>query len=384
MNYKDFGHGSSGVLSKITPFWGGDRCFDPDPLPPDWRFPVQMWPLLNEANRQLMLLEGVGRSLPNPAILLGPMRDREAILSSRIEGTFATPRELLLYELDPTEAASEADPRNQHREVANYVAALEHADSSPLVIALPLIRQLHQLLLDGVRGDNKEPGAFRNQQVAIGSTARFVPPPPERLHDFLEQLDTHLLSESQKYDPLVDCFLVHYQFETIHPFADGNGRVGRLLLTLMIRERCALTQPWLHMSEYFARDHEGYCERLYQVSSQSAWNDWIEYCLEGVIDLAAATVERCDRLRRLREQHFGRLSQTRGAVRLHDIVEGLYKTPIVTVADLPDRLGVTYPTAKSDVEKLKKIGILKEWIGSQPKTYYSPEIFAIAYEGLED
>ncbi|MGL4513906.1 MAG: Fic family protein [Lacipirellulaceae bacterium] len=383
MQYNDFGPHSPGQLSAITAFWGGDRCFDPSPLPPEWRFPEPLWPLLNEANRQLMLLEGVARSLPNPAILLGPMRDREAILSSRMEGTFATPRQLLLYEVDPQLADSEHDPRNQHREVANYAKAFEHAVASPLPVGLTLIRQLHQLLMDGVRGVDREPGKIRTRQVAIGSGARFIPPPPERLADFLGDLNAYLHTESSRFDPLVDCFLVHYQFEAIHPFADGNGRVGRLLLTLMVQQRCGLSLPWLHLSEYFDRDHDEYCGHLYRVSSRGGWSSWIEYCLKGVVELAAQTVQRCDRLRSLREDYYRRLSLTKGAVRLNEIVEGLFRTPIVTASDLPSRMGVTLPTAYKDAEKLESLGIVRLMEGHYPKTYYAPEIFAIAYEGLE-
>lgn len=384
MQIKDFGPKSPGNLARITPFLGGEHSFEPAPLPPDWQFPLKLWPVLNEANRRLMLLEGVGRSLPNPAILLGPIRDREAILSSRMEGTFATPREMLLYELDPREAADVDDPLNQHREVANYARALEHASESPLPVGLPLIRQLHQLLMDGVRGADKEPGAFRARQVAIGSAARFIPPAAEKLHNFLDQLDSYFHVTGKKYDPLVDCFLVHYQFEAIHPFADGNGRVGRLLLTVMIQQLCGLSQPWLHISESFGEDHEEYCGRLYRVSADGDWAQWIEYCLKSVVELANKTIERCDRLRQLREDQQTRLPAGRGDVRLRPIVDLLFQTPVLRITELAGQLGVAYPTAQKDVEKLIQAGILAELPDAYPKTYYAPEIFAIAYEGLDE
>lgn len=383
MQTKDFGPESPGQLREIEEFWGGKHCFDPDPLPPAWEFPEKLWPVLQEAHRQLMLLEGVGRSLPNPAILLGPMRDREAILSSRMEGTFATPRELLLFELAPKEALSENDPVNQHREVANYAKALEHAVASPLPVGLTLIRQLHQLLLDGVRGKDKEPGKYRTGQVAIGSNDRFVPPPGHRLADFLDHFDAYLQLERTGYDPLVDCFLAHYQLETIHPFADGNGRVGRLLLTLMIQQSCGLTQPWLNPSEHFDQDHDEYCGLMYRVSSQGGWAEWIGYCLRGVAIVAARTVERCDALRSLRDAYYQRLAQARGSLRLNEIVEGLFQTPVFSVADLPNRLNISRPTADADARKLEEMGIVREVSDYRPRTYYAPEIFAIAYEGLE-
>ncbi|TWT94787.1 Adenosine monophosphate-protein transferase SoFic [Botrimarina colliarenosi] len=383
MQHSDFGPGASGHLSEIAPFWGGAYCFDPDPLPPTWEFPADLWPVLNEANKQLMLLEGIGRSLPNPAILLRPLRDREAILSSRMEGTMATPRQLLLYELDPREAASEEDPRNMHREVANYARALDYALTSPLPTGLTLIRQLHAILMDGVRGKNRDPGQFRRQQVAIGAPARYVPPAPGRLQDFLDPFDAYLHLERKRYDPLVDCFVTHYQLEAIHPFSDGNGRIGRLLLTLMIQRCCGMTQPWLHMSEYYEADHQQYCDRMYRVSTEGAWSDWIGYCLKGVAQQATKTIERCDRLRTLRDEYYDRLTGKSASLRLKQIIDGLFKAPMVAIADLPEAIGVTYPTAKSDVAKLVKAGVLAEFPDHHPKTYYAPEIFAIAYEGLE-
>lgn len=385
MNASDFGPNSTGKVSAITPFWGGAVCFDPDPLPPAWEFSTELWPLVNEANKQLMLLEGIGRTLPNPTLILRPLRDREAILSSRMEGTIATPRQLLLYELDPREAASEEDPRNMHREVANYAKALDFAMTSPMPTSLTLVRQLHAILMDGVRGRDRDPGQFRTKQVAIGTAARarYVPPAPGRLQDFLDALDAYLHLEQQKYDPLVNCFLVHSQLEAIHPFTDGNGRVGRLLLALMMQRQCNMTQPWLHMSEYYEADHRKYCDLMYRVSTEGAWTDWIAYCLRGVAQQAKKTIERCDRLHNLRDDYYRRLTGKSASLRLKQIIDGLFSAPIVAIADLSGAIGVTYPTAKSDISKLVKAGVLAELPDHHPKTYYAPEIFAIAYEGLE-
>ncbi|MEM9185533.1 MAG: Fic family protein [Planctomycetota bacterium] len=383
MQIQDFRATSTGSLVKIASFWGGDHAFEPAPLPPDWDFPLELWPLLAEAKSDLKLLEGVGRGLQNPGVLLGPSRDREAIISSRMEGTYATPRQMLLYELDPREVESEDDPLNQHREVANYARALEHASETALPVGLPLIRQLHQLLLDGVRGDDKEPGRFRSRQVAIGENARFIPPAPEKLHDFLNDLDTYFHVTGQKYDPLVDCFLVHYQFETIHPFADGNGRVGRLLLAVMIQELCGLSQPWVHISESFGQDHNEYCGRMYRVSSEGDWAQWIEYCLRSVVSLAKITIDRCDRLRSLHEDQLDRLPKKRGDARLRPIVDLLFHSPALRITELSKTFAVAYPTAQSDVTKLVDVGILAELPDAYPKTFYAPEIFAIAYEGLD-
>lgn len=378
---------SPGWLNEIPPFMGVSVAFNPDPLPPAWEFPIHLWPKLNEAGKQLMLLEGISRMLPDaPSILMRPLQNREAILSSRMEGTFATARELLLFELNPGDASSDDSNRNQHREVANYASALDLAAQSPLPLSLTLLKQIHGVLLDGVRGESKEPGKFRTKQVGIGafgSVPRFVPPPPDRLQDYLEELDTYLQQEGFKYDPLVECFLVHYQLETIHPFADGNGRVGRLLLTLMVKRLCGMTHPWLHMSEYFERDHSDYCDRMYRVSTEGGWEKWIDYCLDGVVWLVPRIVDRCQRLMALRSEYHSKLSSNRGSSRLLQIVDQLFHGPFVVVAELPEKLKVTYPTAKSDVEKLVDIGILAEYPEKYPKTYYAPEIFNIAYEGLE-
>jgi Fic family protein len=386
MDSKDFGPNSPGWLSEITSIPGVRYAFNPNPLPPDWDFPPGLWPLLLEANRQLMLLEGIGRTLPNPAILLRPLRDRDAILSSRMEGTYATPPAMLLFELDPRDPAADDGARQDYQEVANYAKALDLAVQSPQPLGLPVVKQLHAVLMNGVRGKDKEPGAFRNRPVFIGdkvSAPRFVPPPPERLQDFLEGLDDYLRRANTKYDPLVECFVVHYQFETIHPFLDGNGRVGRLLLTLMVRDRCGVTQPWLHMSEYFSRDKHAYVTFLKRVSTDGAWDEWIEYCLQGVVEQASSSIVRCDRLRQLRDEYLSRLTVRNSSLRLKEIVEGLFSAPMVAVADLPRRLGVSYPTAKADVKKLMDAGVLAEWPNHYPKTYYAPEIFAIAYEGLD-
>lgn len=386
MQAKDFGESSPGELVQATASWGPDVAFVPTPLPPPWEFPEEIWPTLHAAGNLLNKLDGIGSTLPNPALLLRPLRDREAILSSRMEGTYATPRELLLFERGPGDPGDDDESRNQQREVFNYTRALDLAMRSEFPLGLPLIRQMHSELMWGVRGRDKQPGEFRSWQVGIGKrgkTARFVPPPPEQLHDCLEDLDTYLHRESWKYDPLVECFLVHYQLETIHPFSDGNGRVGRLLLTIMIQRLCGLSQPWLHMSEYFERDHEKYCHSLYEVSAGAAWSDWVEYCLEGVAWLAERTIDRCNKLQDLRADFSQRVQKGGGSVRLQQIVEKLFLEPLVSVADLSRELGKSYPTAGADLKKLAAVGIIDELPNHRPRTYYAPEIFAIAYEGLE-
>jgi Fic family protein len=380
MDINRFGSNSPG---KLIPIDGGLHAFVPLPLPPDWEFPHQQWPLLAEAKQQLGLLEGIGRSLPNPGILLRPLEDREAIKSSRLEGTYVTQTELLLFEMHQKESQSEEDPINAQWEVFNYRRALHQAGNSDLPFSLRLLRDLHETLLTGVRGKDRTPGEFRRKQVAIGTDHRFVPPPPDALMECLDPLEKYFHTTTTDYDPLVNCFLIHYQLETIHPFLDGNGRIGRLFLAFMLKQYCGLSKPWLYMSEYFEKNREEYIRRLFDVSASADWNGWIEYCLRGTVSQTNNTILRCNRLCRIREQFMQRLEPVGGSIRLNRIVEDIFNSPFIRIADLPEKLGVTYPTAKSDIDRLVDAGILSELENVTPKTFYAPEVFNIAYEEMD-
>lgn len=381
MDISDFKEDAPGELVAIT---GGQHAFIPHPLPPEWEFPSDLWPLLGEAKQQVGILEGIGRNLPNPAILLRPLSDREAIRSSRLEGTYVTAKELLLFELETSKSKPERSPVNDQREVLNYRRALHHGTTSDLPLSLRLIRELHRILMQGVRGKDRTPGEFRRVQVAIDSSERFIPPPHNRVLECLRPMEKYFHTESPVFDPLVDCFLVHYHLETIHPFTDGNGRVGRLLLAIMLQRQCNLSKPWLYMSEFFERNRDEYIDYLYRVSTDANWRDWIEFCLRGTVSQAKDTIDRCDRLLAVQRRFMTRLSDAGGSVRLNQIVEDIFYSPFVQVAALPKRLDVTYPTAKADIERLVNAGILKELEGIRPRTFYAPEVFDVAYERLED
>ena len=377
MDSKLFGSTSPGDLVKIA---YGDVAFVPHVLPPNWEFPTKLWPLLAEAKHHVGILEGLGRNLPNPGILLRPLEDREAIKSSSLEGTYATPQELLLFELQPRESKSENDPINDHLEVYNYRAALLYGMSTELPISLRLIRDLHRTLMNGVRGKDQTPGEFRRIQVAIGSTRRFIPPPPDKLAECLNPLEQYVHESGATWDPLVECFLVHYQFETIHPFMDGNGRVGRLLLALMLQKKCNLSKPWLYMSEYYEKYRDEYVRCLFEVSTSAKWDEWIEFCLNGTLEQAKNTVERCGKLVAIREKFMRQISDSGGSVRLNQIIDGIFNSPFVRVAELSRTLNVTYPTAKSDLDRLVEAGIIAELAGASPKTFYAPEVFRASYD----
>lgn len=381
MDRRLFGPNAPGELISIGK---QEHAFIPAPLPPHWEFPTRLWPILAEGKQLIGELEGVGSVVPNPGLLLRPLADREAIRSSSLEGTYATPKQLLLYELQPSEAKSDTDRVNDVREVLNYRRALEHGSSSPLPLSLRLLRELHSILLHGTRGRDTTPGEFRRVQVAIGATRRFVPPPPEALMQCLGPLERYMHSTAESHDPVVDCFLVHYQFETIHPFVDGNGRVGRLLLALMLQQRCRLSKPWLYMSEFFERHRDEYVRCLFSVSAKGDWSGWVEFCLVGLREQARETIMRFRRLIEIRELHVQQINGVGGATRLHQILEDVMHTPFVRISDLTQRLGVTYPTAKTDVERLVQAGVLQELPNSYPKTFYAPKVFDIAYELLDD
>lgn len=354
-------------------------AFVPDPLPPVWEFPKDLWPLLVEARTCLASLDGTGKHLPNPEILLRPLQGREAQLSSQLEGTVTDPHQQVLFDADPRYPISEADPANAHREVFNYRRALrlrlDHVNDLPL--SLRLVRDLHSVLMDGVRGAHLRPGEFRSTQNQIGRPARFVPPPPQYLNQTLDAFEKYLHA-TDGADPLVKAFLAHYQFETIHPFEDGNGRVGRLLLSLTIAEWCKLSGQWLYMSAFFEKRKRDYMDLLLGVSTHGNWEAWIRFCLEGVVSQARDTEKRCDKLLDLHRDFHRRLKG--GSFRLSALVDALFESPVITVTGVKQKFAVAYLTAKSDIQKLVTMGIVEELPSMQLATFYCPTIYRITYE----
>lgn len=383
MDISEFTEHSPGELIAVSGIRDASHAFLPDRLPPKWLWPEALWPPLLAAHQELARLDGIGRHLPDPNLLLRPLQTREAQRSSQLEGTFTRPQQQMLFELEPALSRSGADDVNAYREVANYgqalrlgLAAIE--DGAPF--SQSLIRNLHRTLLEDVRGSASHPGQFRQVQVQIGRPARFVPPPPLYLPDLLDNFEDHARCEERLYDPLVEAFLMHYQFEVIHPFEDGNGRVGRLLLALMITRWCGLSNQWLYMSEYFDDNKDQYMSGLLRVSTHNDWQGWIRFCLQGVAVQAKATERRCTRLVDLSASFRERISSLAGSWRLQSIADGLFLFPAVRISSLREQYDVTYPTAKADVNKLMSVGILQELPGSSPKAFYSPEILDITFE----
>jgi Fic family protein len=379
MNPSLFTEKKTGTLIPIKTGTTENVAFVPDPLPPAWQFPHTLWPLLAEAKEALGRLDGIGRTLPDPQLLLRPLARREAITSSRLEGTYATAQELLLFEMNPRNPKSEADQANAWREVWNYNNAL--AQGTKMLKDLPfcfrMITDLHRTLLARVRGRQATPGQFRQHQVAIGSDLRYIPPPVPQMQECLDAIEKYINTEDGTYDPLVRAYLVHYQVEAIHPFPDGNGRIGRVLLSLMIYKWCNHFLPWLYMSEFFERFKDEYISKLFAISAEGAWERWVEFCLRGTIRQANDSIRKCDRLRALKDDMHQKARP--GSARTDHIIDRLFSRPFVSVASLARRNKVTYPTAKTDIEHLEKVGILVKLEKIRPATYYSPEIFNIAY-----
>lgn len=379
-----FGENTTGLLKEITVQGKKDWAFVPFSLPNEWNIPGDLWPLLAEAREELARLDGVGRHMTNYELLLQPLQKREAIKSSSLEGTYATPMELLLYEINPRKPKSAGDPANAWREVFNYGSSLQLGQSlmSELPFSLRFIRELHKELLKNVRGFNKNPGYFRNAQVHIGSDRRFIPPPPKDMLACLNEFEVHL-HQHKKIDPLLYCFMAHYQFEAIHPFLDGNGRVGRLLLSLMIYQLCNLTNPWLYLSAYFDKHKDEYIDSLFKVSSEGDWYRWAAFCLRGTIQESKNAIQRIDNLLQLRDEYQNKMLEVGGNIRLSRIIEKLFEFPATSVPQIIKLNSISFPTAKSDIEKLMNIGVLhKSTIATRPQVYFALGIMDAAYSDL--
>lgn len=376
----------TGQLIEISGIPGVNHAFIPNPLPPQWDWPVELWPVLMKAKEELARLDGIGRHLPNPQLLLTPLQRREAQRSSSLEGTYATPQQLLLFEINPAEVEVIGEKEQPAREVTNYRRALQLREEmkETLPVSLRLIRELHRVLLEGVRGSTAEPGQFRRGQIQIGSGARYVAPPANYLKECLDSFEKYLHQEKH-LDPLAEAFLAHYQFEAIHPFRDGNGRVGRLLLSITIEDWCGLSGQWLYMSAYFEKYKDEYIDRLFRVSTEGDWSGWLHFCLQGVKSQALDAQVRCSRLLDLRSSYRQRIDKLDNPGRLYQIMEDLFIRPFTTAPWTQEKYQVSYPTARADLERLVNLGILTDLklrIRRQ-KAYLCRDIFNITYDDID-
>ena len=348
----------------------GYRAFIPAPLPPEPALELagELPSLLSAADRALGRLDGSVLTLPNPDLFVFMYVRKEAVLSSQIEGTQSSLQDLLAAE---AQMFDQDLPRDVD-EVVNYVRAMNHglARLPELPVSVRLIREIHAELMHGVRGGRLQPGELRTSQNWIGfagctlTTASFVPPPHHVVPEALSDLEKFLHADDG-LPPLVKIALAHVQFETIHPFLDGNGRVGRLLITFLLTECGELQKPVLYLSHYFKRHRQAYYEHLQAVRERGAWEAWLGFFLRGVIEVGAEAVETARRILQLREQHRAAITDRlgRAAGNGHKVLESLFDRPIVAVNDIQQMTGTTYAAANNLVSRLVELGVLSEMTG---------------------
>ena len=350
----------------------GYRAFLPAPLPPapPVRLEGELQALLSRADRALGRLDGSIQTLPHTDLFVAMYVRKEAVLSSQIEGTQSSLEDVLAAEA----RVLSADRPNDVDEVFNYVGAMNHGLDrlAALPVSVRLIREIHQRLLTGVRGQNRSPGELRTSQNWIGpggctlAEATFVPPPPHEVPRLLGELERFLHDESP-LPLLIRIGLAHAQFETIHPFLDGNGRIGRLLITFLLCEKQVLLKPVLYLSHYFKRHRPQYYDHLQAVRDQGAWEQWLVFFLTGVIEVSQQATETARRILLLRERHRQVITDAfgRAAGNGHRVLEHLYQHPIVAVTEVRDLIQTSYPAANNLVSQFATHGVLHEMTGQK-------------------
>lgn len=376
MDPNDFSSRASGrILRTPKGYW----AFIPDPLPPTIHWSTSLISSLGEAERNLGRLASLADTLPSPHILVRPFIRREAVLSSQIEGTRASLVDLYHYE---SSQGSFFEDTLDVREVHNYVCALDYGLERlrNLPVSLRLIRELHAILMEGVRGETLTPGEFRRNQNWIGppgstlSSATFIPPPVDEMHPALDRLEKFMHTPSD-IPRLAHLGLIHYQFEAIHPFLDGNGRLGRLLVVLLLIEWEMISQPLLYLSAFFEAHRLDYYDRLLAVSRGGEWESWLLFFLQGISSQSVDAIARIERLGKLRDAYRERLRTERAAERLLQTLDVLFERPILNIRQLEAALSVPYRTAQRYVERLEATGILREVTGqARNRLYRADEI----------
>jgi len=347
------------------------RAFVPVPLPPDAQTLdlASLQTILAEANQAVGRLDGMTSAFPDLNLFLYSYVRKEAVLSSQIEGTQSSLADLLLYE----NAQTPGVPLDDVQEVSNYVAALNHGLKrlrGGFPLSLRLIREIHEVLLAKGRGSHAQPGEFRKSQNWIGGTrpgnAAYVPPPPEYVMDCLGELEVFLHNEDDSLPLLIRAGLAHAQFETIHPFLDGNGRVGRLLITFMLTEKQMLQEPVLYLSLFFKKHRRLYYDRLNGTRKGDGWQEWLDFFLQGVRDTAnqaAQTAVEIDRIFRSDREKVDQLG--RGAPSALLIYQLAQANPIFSIKHAASQTQLSFPTASAAIQRLGEAGILQESSGKR-------------------
>ncbi|MBM3934402.1 MAG: Fic family protein [SAR202 cluster bacterium] len=363
-------------IGELVQIDGKRRAYVPGPLPRSIDLDGALVYALDEASRAISLLAGAGETFHNPDLLIRPFLSREAILSSRIEGTQSTLEDLFEYE------ASRRD-RGDVMEVFNYVLALNKGlqmiRDAP--INLWLVNSIHSTLMHDVRGRNKRPGQLRNEQVYIGGEgqsidqARFIPPPPYFVQEALEDC-VKFANERNHLPPLVQCAMMHYQFETIHPYSDGNGRMGRLLIVLFLCARGVLTTPLLYLSAYFERDRQAYYDHLLRLSETGDWQRWLRYFLKGVTEESRDALQRIRHVRDLHDSYKRLLLEKNESGNALHLLDEFFAQPVMTAPSAARIIGITAKGAQRILERMTALGIVKIE-ESRPRLYVAHELMDI-------
>ncbi len=367
------------------------RCFFPAPLPPVPPLePSEALSIaLDRATRALARLDGMAGLLPNPGLILYTYIRKEAVLSSQIEGTQSSLSDLLLHESKQAPGV----PTSDVKEVSNYVAAMEHGlkrlkDGFPL--SLRLIREIHRILMKGTRGGDKHPGEFRTSQNWVGGTrpgnAIYVPPPPHEVLPALGVLEKFIHGEPLQTPTLIKTGLVHAQFESIHPFLDGNGRVGRLLISLMLYTEGALVYPLLYLSLYFKQRRTQYYDGLMRVRTDGKWEEWLAFYLAGVEEVASEANTTSEQLVKMfakdRQKVAAMGKAAASALKVHELLE---KHCLVSLAFAQKELGLSLPTVSHAMARLQKAGIVEEISGKRRKQTFAYQAYwKLITRGMEE
>ncbi len=378
MYVSKFGPKAPGKLIEVEETPGIKWAYLPNKFPPKWPWPTALWSLLMEAKTALAHLDGVGQMLPDPQHLLQTLQNRETIKSFNLEQIYTIPEKQLLFQENPKTPENERDPSNAYRAVFNYEQALKiyGKGRGRVPDSLALILKLHRVLMSGIKNKDEDAGVFRQSFFKTAQIPHYVPTPPAMLPRCLHAFEKYL-SQDSNYDPLVNAFLVHYQFSAIHPFKRWNGPVSRFLLATMITKGCRLSKQWLHMSPYFERNQDEYFHRLFYLSSEGKWTEWIEFCLKGVIEQAKDAEKRTLKLIVLSKNFKTKLREIDLNPRLCLILDALFISPSINIPSLIWEYKVSPRIAKSYLKKFVLAKIITELGGSEGKSYYAPKILNI-------
>lgn len=367
MNPENFRNSSAGRCVRSIarpPYW----AYVPNPLPPKIELDWELANLLSEANIKLGELSGAGQLLPNPHLLIGPFIRREAVMSSRIENTQSGLDQLFLFEADKTESPRIPDVQ----ELVNYVNAMEYGIEKVqhLPLSSRLLCEIHQVLMKGVRGEHASPGLIRTSQNWIGKPgctlmdATYIPPPVPEMKECFSELEKYIHSKA-KEPPLIQIALIHYQFEAIHPFVDGNGRIGRILIILLLIEKGALSQPLLYLSDFFEQYKDTYYDLLLNVSQKGDWKAWLTFFLRGICQQSEDALLTIQKLLALKEEYKEIATGYRVPRAVNLLIEHLFSSPIISISELVKAWKSTFPTVQRGVDYLVEKGKLREITGQR-------------------